>query len=70
MRPSTAKVVKSFTDNRVAIALMETDSGQYCLRYRGTNTGSEKDFSYSEPVQDFKLASDLFDEKLRALLGN
>jgi hypothetical protein len=60
-----SKTIKMIGRKNFIVELVELDSGLYCVRHEV----NEK-MHFSESIQDFNLASYLFDLKLQELEGN
>jgi len=61
------KTIKKITTRRYEIVLVQLESGAYRIAYEGTMTDEP---NISEPIDDYKTASMLFDLKLQELEGH
>lgn len=63
------KTIKQISTKNYEIAIVELPDGRYCVFYGHPEDDFEK-YTSSEPMYDYKLASYMFDLKLRELEGH
>lgn len=61
------KTIKAISTRRYEIELVQLDSGHFRISYEGSMTDEPV---IGEAIQDYKLASELFDLKVQELEGH